>query len=86
VCHTEKQNFLLFDMTTHPLHDSIIKTRLVKKVCCINVVSEFTFALGIVSDNFLCYLASRRCFKQVDQRPAQDGPKTSERDLLGPRQ
>nr|CAG4638606.1 EOG090X0A2Q [Cyclestheria hislopi] len=32
VLTTEKQNFLLFDMTTHPLTDNIIKTRLVKKV------------------------------------------------------
>ncbi|CAH0383092.1 unnamed protein product [Bemisia tabaci] len=32
VLTTEKQNFLLFDMTTHPLTDSIAKQRLVKKV------------------------------------------------------
>ncbi|KAL7377211.1 hypothetical protein ABVT39_024024 [Epinephelus coioides] len=32
VLTTEKQNFLLFDMTTHPLTNSIIKQRLVKKV------------------------------------------------------
>ncbi|KAI1732502.1 golgi phosphoprotein 3 (GPP34) domain-containing protein [Ditylenchus destructor] len=32
VLTTEKQNFLLFDMTTHPLSDSIMKTRLIKKV------------------------------------------------------
>nr|CAH0099088.1 unnamed protein product [Daphnia galeata] len=32
VLTTEKQNFLLFDMTTHPLTDNIMKTRLVKKV------------------------------------------------------
>lgn len=31
VLTTEKQNFLLFDMTTHPLTDNIMKTRLVKK-------------------------------------------------------
>lgn len=29
---TEKQNFLLFDMTTHPLTDNVAKSRLVKKV------------------------------------------------------
>ncbi|XP_067001890.2 Golgi phosphoprotein 3 homolog sauron [Anabrus simplex] len=29
---TEKQNFVLFDMTTHPLMDSVTKARLVKKV------------------------------------------------------
>lgn len=32
VCSTEKQNFLLFDMTVHPLTDSTMKQRLVKKV------------------------------------------------------
>ncbi|XP_076066322.1 Golgi phosphoprotein 3 homolog sauron [Oratosquilla oratoria] len=32
VLTTEKQNFLVFDMTTHPLTDNIIKTKLVKKV------------------------------------------------------
>lgn len=32
VLTTEKQNFLLFDMTTHPLSDSIMKSRLIKKV------------------------------------------------------
>lgn len=32
VLTTEKQNFLLFDMTTHPLVDSSAKSKLVKKV------------------------------------------------------
>jgi len=32
VLTTEKQNFLLFDMTTHPVTDNLQKTRLVKKV------------------------------------------------------
>lgn len=32
VLTTEKQNFLLFDMTTHPLVDSTTKSRLIKKV------------------------------------------------------
>ncbi|KAK3732212.1 hypothetical protein QZH41_015308 [Actinostola sp. cb2023] len=32
VLTTEKQNFLLFDMTTHPVVDSTIKQRVVKKV------------------------------------------------------
>jgi Golgi phosphoprotein 3 len=32
VLTTGKQNFLLFDMTTHPLRDNIVKSRLVKKV------------------------------------------------------
>lgn len=32
VLTTEKQNFVLFDMTTHPLTDTTAKQRLVKKV------------------------------------------------------
>lgn len=43
VLTTEKQNFLLFDMTTHPLTDNVAKSRLVKKVSCLN--SSETFAL-----------------------------------------
>jgi Golgi phosphoprotein 3 len=35
VLTTEKQNFLLFDMTTHPLTDNVAKSRLVKKVTSI---------------------------------------------------
>jgi len=29
---TEKQNFLLFDMTTHPLNDGNMKVKLIKKI------------------------------------------------------
>uniref|UniRef100_A0A1I8A706 Golgi phosphoprotein 3 homolog sauron n=1 Tax=Steinernema glaseri TaxID=37863 RepID=A0A1I8A706_9BILA len=32
VLTTEKQNFLLFDMTTHPLHDGVLKSKLIKQV------------------------------------------------------
>lgn len=32
VLTTEKQNFFVFDMTTHPLHDSGIKSKLIKRV------------------------------------------------------
>lgn len=32
VLTTEKQNFFLFDMTTHPLHDGSMKQKLIKKV------------------------------------------------------
>lgn len=32
VCSTEKKNFFLFDMTTHPLNDSTLKQKLIKKV------------------------------------------------------
>ena len=32
VLTTEKQNFLLFDMTTHPLQNSVMKAKLIKRV------------------------------------------------------
>lgn len=32
ICTTEKQNFVLFDMTTHPLTESSAKQKLIKKV------------------------------------------------------
>ena len=32
VLTTEKQNFLLFDMTTHPVENATFKTRLVRRV------------------------------------------------------
>jgi len=32
VLSTEKQNFLLFDMTTHPLSDGVMKSKLIKRV------------------------------------------------------
>ena len=32
VLTTEKQNFLLFDMTTHPVTDNIQKNKLIRKV------------------------------------------------------
>ncbi len=32
VCTTEKQNFVLFDMTTHPVVENTIKQKLVKKL------------------------------------------------------
>jgi Golgi phosphoprotein 3 len=32
VCSTEKKNFFLFDMTTHPLNDSTMKQKLIKRV------------------------------------------------------
>lgn len=39
VLTTEKQNFLLFDMTTHPLSDNVVKCRLVKKVFFSNFIA-----------------------------------------------
>ena len=38
VLTTEKQNFLLFDMTTHPLQNSVAKAKLIK-VCCFTLSS-----------------------------------------------
>ena len=44
VLTTEKQNFLLFDMTTHPLTDSTVKNRLIRKVqdAVLSKVLKFT--------------------------------------------
>lgn len=40
VLTTEKQNFLLFDMTTHPLTDNLAKSRLVKKVNYLLIITN----------------------------------------------
>jgi len=32
VLTTEKQNFFVFDMTTHPLHDTVTKAKLIKRI------------------------------------------------------
>lgn len=32
VCTTEKQNFVLFDMTTHPVVENTVKQKLIKKL------------------------------------------------------
>lgn len=40
VLTTEKQNFLLFDMTTHPLTDNLAKSRLVKKVKYLLIITN----------------------------------------------
>lgn len=57
VLTTEKQNFLLFDMTTHPLTDNQAKTKLIKKVRTLvwirlielfsdtNIVSDFRYKM-----------------------------------------
>lgn len=43
VLSTEKQNFLLFDMTTHPLNDNSVKSKLVKKVKLRNsIITQLT--------------------------------------------
>lgn len=38
VLTTEKQNFLIFDMTTHPLHDGNTKQKLIKVCFSINYI------------------------------------------------
>lgn len=45
VLTTEKQNFLLFDMTTHPLTDNEAKIRLVKKVINLIIYCILMFCL-----------------------------------------
>ena len=60
VLTTEKQNFLLFDMTTHPLTDNIMKTRLVKKVfivvthLLVPYLIHFSFALQLTFSGTRC--------------------------------
>lgn len=53
VLTTEKQNFLLFDMTTHPLTDNEAKVRLVKKV--INSVLHCAYVFCILHNNFFLH-------------------------------
>ena len=64
VLTTEKQNFLLFDMTTHPLTDNVMKTRLVKKVSII--VEKFDLWL-IVSLIFVLFSGARCCAYQMGE-------------------
>jgi len=45
VLTTEKQNFLLFDMTTHPLTDNLAKSRLVKKVNYLLCILQYYFLI-----------------------------------------
>jgi len=51
VLTTEKQNFLLFDMTTHPLTDNLAKSRLVKKVNYLT--SHFSIILFFGIDTYI---------------------------------
>lgn len=56
VLTTEKQNFLLFDMTTHPLTDNVVKCRLVKKVSILLFpLSEPLLACDKLIKTFLDY-------------------------------
>lgn len=50
VLTTEKQNFLLFDMTTHPLTDNVVKCRLVKKVIIINFLLTYLVLLSALDN------------------------------------
>jgi len=65
VLTTEKQNFLLFDMTTHPLTDNVAKSRLVKKVTntqiqnvTVGEVKQILSIINIISDIKLVYNSS----------------------------
>lgn len=55
VLTTEKQNFLLFDMTTHPLTDNVTKSRLVKKVILLMFLLFFLiiFVFNFIYDYLL---------------------------------
>lgn len=73
VLTTEKQNFLLFDMTTHPLQDNSMKQKLIKVCKCILKLFFLT--------NFLCTMfiynlileSSRICVTSLDKRPGKNG-------------
>lgn len=58
VLTTEKQNFLLFDMTTHPLSDNVVKCRLVKKVS----LGSFQLSKEKIKRNHFVYRFRIRCF------------------------
>lgn len=52
VLTTEKQNFLVFDMTTHPLTDNLAKSRVVKKVNHLHIVIlRFVFSSFLIHGN-----------------------------------
>lgn len=62
VLTTEKQNFLLFDMTTHPLSDNVVKCRLVKKVREMNLWrSAKNVRCSIMHICFSCDRSKTRC-------------------------
>lgn len=82
VLTTEKQNFLLFDMTTHPLNDNVVKCRLVKKVS----ERRTPYRIDIISYTRPNVSADSRLGAiEMDQRSAANGQTNAVIDILGAR-
>ena len=65
VLTTEKQNFLLFDMTTHPVTDGSIKNKLIKKVR-----GRFWIMLAYTGlDHIICHVIPMRRARLVRRNP-----------------
>lgn len=78
VLTTEKQNFLLFDMTTHPLTDNITKSRLVKKV------GVFPSWFLVFCSSMFSFLSDSRCsFNEMGKRPPEDGQADAGVNIFG---
>ncbi|KAI8365397.1 Golgi phosphoprotein 3-domain-containing protein [Radiomyces spectabilis] len=56
VLRTEKRNFLLFDMATHPIADTAIKEEIIKRVCTMLVTRVSSSAIDAQSDVPHAYL------------------------------
>ncbi|KAF7726249.1 hypothetical protein EC973_008959 [Apophysomyces ossiformis] len=56
VLRTEKRNFLLFDMATHPIADSAVKEEIIKRVCTMLVTRVSSSAIDTQSDVPHAYL------------------------------
>lgn len=59
VLTTEKQNFFLFDMTTHPLHDGNMKQKLIKVGCSAFLLIDLLEISAVSKKNLSC---GRICF------------------------
>lgn len=83
VLTTEKQNFLLFDMTTHPLNDNVVKCRLVKKVSGLRAPRS----AEILTLSIFCSFADPRfCANEVDKRSPTNRQANAFANLLGSRE
>lgn len=56
VLRTEKRNFLLFDMATHPVADPAVKEEIIKRVCTMLVTRVSPTAIDAQSDVPHAYL------------------------------
>ncbi|KAI8336957.1 Golgi phosphoprotein 3-domain-containing protein [Chlamydoabsidia padenii] len=56
VLRTEKRNFLLFDMATHPVADTAVKGNLIKLVCMMLTTHVSPSAIEVVTDIPFAYL------------------------------